>query len=256
MFYFLSKTLYILLMPITWLFLLMGGALLVRSERWRKRLLAGALIFLYVAANPYLSNRLMIWWEVPPTPIADLSSPYDVAVVLSGVTNNFKSPEDRVYLNKGADRIMHTVLLYKKGMVKKILITGGYTKLSGEWRSEARLMKEVMVLSGVPEADIMIEEQARNTRENAVFAAEMLKESFPGQRYLLITSAFHMRRSMGCFRKAGIEATPFSTDFYTIDPDMNPLTLLVPTEPAFATNYVLVHEIVGYIVYRLVGYAA
>ncbi|GAB4337623.1 MAG: YdcF family protein [Flammeovirgaceae bacterium] len=196
----------------------------------------------------------MIKWEIPATPLKDLKQQYEIGIVLSGVMNVHKSPYDRFYTNKGADRVLHTAMLYQKGIIKKILVTGNYTKLDGDVRDEAASMKELLLLCGVPDSVIIMEKKAKNTRENALYSAEIIQKNFPNAKILLITSAFHMRRSVACFEKVGLKVEPFSTDFYSIDLEINPMTIFVPSENSFMAFNKLVHEITGYLVYKLMGY--
>src|SRR5690349_7672274 len=138
-------------------------------------------------------------------------------------------PNDRVYFHKGADRVYHNVQLYKLGLIEKILISGGSGKLVGESRPEADKFKDAMLLMGVPDSVILIENQTRNTFESAVEVKKMLADfDYSDKECMLITSAFHMRRSMACFQKAGLNPTPFSTDFYSHKRDFYLDTLIIP----------------------------
>src|SRR5687768_13835290 len=112
MFFILSKTLFYLLMPITWIMGILIFGIFTKSEKRRKKLLITATVLLIFFGNQFLINELFLWWEVPPTPIAQLEQNYDVGVVLTGITNIEQRPRDRVYFEKGADRIMHALQLY------------------------------------------------------------------------------------------------------------------------------------------------
>ncbi|MDX2305707.1 MAG: YdcF family protein [Microscillaceae bacterium] len=256
MFFILSKTLDFFLMPVMWLLGIFMFALLTKSTRrrlWSLRLGLGLLLLL---SNPFVINVLFLWWEVPPTPMKDVKHTYDVGIILSGVTTSSKSPKDRAYTNKGADRLLHTLMLYRQGKIKKILITGGVVDIFGNVAiSEASQLANLLILSKVPKEDIILEEKSRNTRENALFTAKILKEKFPNKSYLLITSGFHMRRALGCFIKAEVYPVPFSVDFYSTDLKLSPMAF-VPSEKALFYWYILIHEVLGYVVYGLLGYTA
>jgi uncharacterized SAM-binding protein YcdF (DUF218 family) len=254
MFFILSKTLYYLMMPLIWVMGVLLLARFTRDERRRKRLLTVGVVLVWLLGNNFLVNEALLLWEIPPVPIASIEQPYDVAIVLTGITNSTKQPRDRTYFEKGADRIMHALQLYKAGKVKKILITGGSGSLNGQEGTESGDLASFLRIAGVPDQDIILETQSRNTRENAVFSANILREHFAGQRYLLVTSAFHMRRSAGCFQKAGIRADVFSTDFYTFERSFTPDKWLLPNEGAFGKWGTLIHEMVGYLVYKMIGY--
>jgi uncharacterized SAM-binding protein YcdF (DUF218 family) len=254
MFFILSKTLFYLLMPFTWIMGCLLYALFTRSEKRRKTFLLVTTVLLFVFGNSFFINEIFRLWEIPATPIAAIEKPYDVGIVLTGITSIDQTPKDRVYFEKGADRIMHTLQLYKMGKLKHILITGGSGNLVGSKESEAEELEGVLLMSGVPQKDITIENKSRNTRENAMFSAQILKTQFPGQSYLLITSAFHMRRSLGCFRQADVPVTVFSTDFYAKPRRFTPNHIIIPSEGALGKWYVLCHEVLGYLVYKVMGY--
>jgi uncharacterized SAM-binding protein YcdF (DUF218 family) len=242
-------------MPFTWVMVLLLLAIFLKNAVWKKRCLKSGVLAIYLFSNPLLTNSLMLLWEVPATPLNNIKEQYEVGIVLSGVMNVHKSPNDRFYTNKGADRVLHAAMLYQKGIIKKILVTGSYTKLDGDVRDEAASMKELLLLCNVPDSVIIMENKAKNTRENALYSAEIIQKDFPNAKLLLITSAFHMKRSVACFEKIGLNVTPFSTDFYTWDTDINPMSVLVPSENSFSSFNKLVHEITGYIIYKIIGYA-
>ncbi|MCU0354042.1 MAG: YdcF family protein [Cytophagales bacterium] len=255
MFFVLSKTLFYLLMPMTWIAGLLAYAWFAKSPTRKKRASKIAFILLLFFSNNLIVNEAIRWWEIPTVPIAELPK-HDIAVVLTGVTDTQREPKDRVYFSKGADRILHPLQLYKAGKVDKILISGGSGRLVSRQKdeSEAEELASVLKLAGVPDSAVVLENQSRNTRENATFSAKILKNRFPGKRYLLVTSAFHMRRAAGCFRKAGVPVTVFSTDFYGSPRKWTPDYWLLPSEGAIGKWSTLWHEWIGYVSYAVTGY--
>ena len=196
---------------------------------------------------------LFIKWERAPVPLKELED-YDVAIVLTGITRAYKSPHDRVYIEKGADRVLHTLQLYKTGKIKKIVISGGSGLLINKNKDvESENLKKIFLLGGVNEADLFLEDKSRNTHENAVFTAQLLKEKFPGQKYLLVTSAFHMRRAEACFRKEKVSFDIYPADFYTDDPDFY-YKDIIPSPRALVLWEILTREVSGFVVYKLAGY--
>jgi uncharacterized SAM-binding protein YcdF (DUF218 family) len=254
MFFILSKTLYYVCMPIIWVMGALLYARITKDQRRSKRWLTIGIVLIFLFGNGFLSNEALLLWEIQPTPITHLQQSYDVAIVLTGITNSTKQPRDRTYFEKGADRITHTLQLYKLGKVKKILISGGSGSLVGRGGTEAGDLYDLLRVCGVPKQDIILETKSRNTRENALFSAEILNKFFPGKRYLLVTSAFHLRRAEGCFQKAGIQADIFSTDFQTGERSFTPDKWLIPSEWSFGKWSLLIHEIVGYLTYKALGY--
>lgn len=257
MFFILSKTISYLILPVTMLAILLLLFLFSKRHGLKKWSLALFVTLFFLFTNPFLVGALMRWWEWPATPISELQEEYEAAIVLSGVTASGMEPTDRVHLHKGADRIMHTVQLYKLGKIRKIILSGGSGLLVGEQESsEANEMRKVMLISGVAEEDILLEEDSRNTYENATYSAKLLEESNISQdKLLLVTSAFHMRRSLGCFQQAGLQPEPYSTDFYTEYPaKYTPDSLLIPSGGALMNWTRLLQEWTGYIMYSLLGY--
>lgn len=271
MFYFFSKTLFYFLMPITWIFIFLVAAIFIK--KWRLKLLKIGILLLFIFTNPFLVNEVYLWWEIPPTPIKGVKN-YEIGMVLTGMSNAGKEPKDRIYAASGIDRLLQAVRLYKEGKIKKIMIVGMSEEISlttAEQKLPIRTYtyKAMLMDMCVQEEDIWIEPNSKNTYENAQLAAQFLEEnqsklnlpsnlssnsvSSPKQ-ILVITSAFHLRRAIGCFEKAGLQIDGFSTDFMANE-RKNTLTIfsLIPQEEALAKSAKIIHEIIGYVVYALTG---
>lgn len=254
MFFILSKILYYAIMPAVWLVGIGLWAVFTPRQTTRKKLCYWWLALLFIFTNEFLVNEMLLWWERPATPLTELHGNYDVAVVLTGMANSIAEPKDRVHLTQAADRIMHTVWLYRQGRVRHILISGGSGSLVAH-EAEALQLRELLTQTClVPDSVITLDTLSRNTRENALFSAKILQNKFPNQKYLLVTSAFHMRRSEGCFRKVGVDFTPFSTDIRAVPRRFTPDAWLVPSENALGKWHTIIHEITGYLTYKIVGY--
>ena len=255
MFFFLSKTLYYVLMPVSWISALLLAALFAKKPRLKKRMLRLAVVFFLFFSNPFLANEALLLLEVPPVPLQNVGN-YEAAVVLTGVQAKRTVPADRVYLDRGADRILHTVQLYREGKVHKIIISGGSGRLAGSEESEAAGLAKVFRLCGIPAQDLILEETSRNTHESAVLIRKIMQEKFPGTKCLLITSAFHLRRAAGCYKKEDIAFDGFSTDFYSHERTFSPDTLLIPSERALMHWHTIIKELTGILTYKVLGYAA
>jgi uncharacterized SAM-binding protein YcdF (DUF218 family) len=251
MFFFLSKTVSHLFMPltVTALCLLFG---LILKNKWGGRLRVAAMVLFLFFSNEFIANEVMAKWEVSAVPYRDFKQPFTYGILLTGVTHTDKQPADRVYFQHGADRVVHTVELYKRGIIRHIIVSGGTGRIIVKGRSEAHDIYKALVLMGVPPGHITVESASRNTRESAVAVSEILKHA-PGTA-LLITSAFHMRRSMACFKKCGVEVTAFSTDFYTHPRQFTPDVWLVPQPEAWVIWHKLFKEWIGIAAYRMAGY--
>jgi uncharacterized SAM-binding protein YcdF (DUF218 family) len=248
-FFLLSKLLLYALFPL-------GVWLLVRLARrpgWRRPMLGAGLTLALLGTNQALSNEALLAWELPPAPLRGLA-PHDAGVLLTGITQVRKSPHDRVYLNNGADRLTNALWLYRAGRIRRIIISGGSGAVGTVAHTEARDLYTLLRLAGVPRAHILLEERSRNTRENALFTKELLTRHPDIKSLVLITSAFHQRRALGCFRRVGLQATAWPADFRTTDRLPDPSYWLVPSPGAAGQWLLLAHEVAGYVVYKVLGY--
>jgi uncharacterized SAM-binding protein YcdF (DUF218 family) len=252
MFFLLSKVLDFLLLPTVWLLILLVMALLAPPPR-RRRWLVAALGLLAVSTNPFFVNELLLAWEPVPVALAALPRQADAAVLLTGITQGQKSPHDRVYLGPGADRFTSALWLCRAGRVRRIIVSGGSGAVQATAHTEADDLTTLLRLAGVPNAAIIREEKSRNTRENALFTKQLLA---PEQDTLiLVTSAFHQRRAMGCFAKVGLHPISFPAGYRSRDRRLVPEACLVPSPEALASFSLLVHEVAGWVVYKVLGYA-
>ncbi len=253
MFFVLSKVLNVLTNPLVLVFGFFLVSIFHRNKKWKKRFFWTAFSLLFFFSNDFISNEVMHAWEIPAVPYADVKKEYDWGIVLTGVTQNDKQPDDRVYFHRGADRVVHAVELYKRGIIKKIMISGGSGRLVTIERKEANEIFKVMVLMGVPEKDLAVENESRNTYESAVQVKELLQYG-SDHAYLLITSAFHLRRAEACFKKAGFRVDVFSTDFYTHPRYFSPDVLFIPKADSIMIWQRLFKEWTGMVAYKFAGY--
>ncbi len=255
MFYFLSKAIDFLIMPLSIVIFILIYSFVVKSDRRRKQAVGLVIILLLLASNSFLVLKAVNAWEHKFTNLDEVRETYDVGILLSGGLTTTSTPrQDHAALGNHGDRILQTYLLYKHGKIKKILITGASGDiLMARRRGETRQAAALLASWGVPAHDILFEEKARNTHENAVFSSRILNKMFPSGKYLLITSAFHMRRSTGCFEKMGIQTDPFPADFRG---GYNRFIIqkMVPDPDAFACFCMLWHEFVGLVAYKAMGY--
>ena len=255
MFFYLSQFLSFLLMPLTLVLLLLASGLLVRKKSLSKKLQAGGLVLLLFFSNQFIANQAMLAWE-PEFKMLDSLPEYELGIVLTGVTNLSKTAYDRTFFNKGADRATHAVQLYKLGKIKKILITGGQGLNPTNPNTEADLLRDFMLIAGVEAKDILIENEAKNTYQNAVFTKELLlQRGYDLQtESLLITSAFHMYRAKGCFDKVGLKTVTFPVDYYSHDPKFDLPILVYPDTSALVIWQKLFKEWLGLVMYKISGY--
>jgi uncharacterized SAM-binding protein YcdF (DUF218 family) len=254
MFFFLSKTLNYLTMPMVIIVLCFVAAAIIKKARWKKWLFRIGLGILLFCTNEFIANAVMSAWELPATRFDKIDKHYSWGILLTGVAKSKVEPRDRVHLSRGADRVTHTVQLYKMGFIKKVLISGGNGALLDVEEHEADELARAMVTLGVPRQDIVTEVKSRNTHESAVEVNKILNDSIPARECLLITSAFHMRRSKACFLKVGLKLDTFSADILSHKTLYKFDVLFVPKVEALMLWHTLVKEWTGITVYWLVGY--
>jgi uncharacterized SAM-binding protein YcdF (DUF218 family) len=252
MFFILSKVLNFLLMPLTWVVVALLYCVLGKNPKRQRKVLITTLVGLYILCNSFLANEVMHAWEVPAV-AEDKLETYDAGIVLSGMLT-YDMTLKKYQFSRGSDRLLQALILYKKKKIKKIVFTGGSGSITYSYIKEGILIRNFLLRMGIPPSDFFIESESVNTRENAVFTKPILDKEFPKGKFLLITSAYHMRRSLACFRKAGIEVTPYSTDResgprkYVFD------HLFIPDLSALQTWQTVIHESTGLLIYKLAGY--
>ena len=149
---------------------------------------------------------------------------------------------------------MQAVELYHKGKIKKIFLSGGSGFVNFQEWKESEKLYPLLVSCGVKAEDILMENNSRNTYENAVETAKELKSKNINGKYLLITSAFHMRRSLACFEKLNLTVDAYPVDARSGGPIYTPDRLFQPDAEALVAWDLLTHEWVGYAMYKLMGY--
>ncbi|WP_422362352.1 YdcF family protein [Reichenbachiella sp.] len=252
MFFILSKIAYWLIMPTSLLAWLIIFSILVKKDRYKKKLRWVAFGLFLFFTNPFIATVTINTWEPEALLYEEIDNTYTYGIVLSGITNPNRPPFDRVQFNKGADRIVHAIDLYKKGIIEKILITGGSGTLTFEGNKEAHALKGFALGSGIPQSDIIMEDKARNTRENAQFSKELISET--SDKAILITSAFHMYRARKCFEKVHLSVTPFPTDYYGRKLYYTPDDILIPSLYGLKIWTILTKEWIGIIAYKAAGF--
>jgi uncharacterized SAM-binding protein YcdF (DUF218 family) len=208
-----GKILYFFLSPFVWVFILVILTALAKTENKRKKLAGIALAILLFFSNPWLINNLQYPFHAPPMPMA-ASERYDVGIVLGGMTS-YDRVNKQGHFNMSSDRFIQTALMYKKGHIKKIIASGGQNGMFSEDNfMEADFIAKNLIDLGIPAEDIWIENQSKNTIENALFSKKII-DSNGGlkTKAVLITSAFHIPRATLSFEQAGIAVRPYPCAF-------------------------------------------
>lgn len=211
-----SKIIDLVLSPSALFFAALGlGFVLVLTPLTRlgKWLLALAVLGYFTTAvlpGGYLLVNLLE--ERFPQP--QLSRSIDGIIVLGGsFDTQVSAKRPQVALNQGAERLTEFVKLARVHPNAKLAFSGGIGLLSGRGMTEATLAKQFFAEMGLNVERIMFEDRSRNTSENAQLSYSLLQPQ--GQRWVLVTSASHMPRAMGLFRKAGWNIQAYPVDFLT-----------------------------------------
>jgi len=216
LFFVISKTVGYMLLPSNFLIGLgLFGAilLLTRFDRLGRRLMATALLLLAICAYSPLANFLLYPLE-QRFPKWDFSrGDPDGIIVLGGPLDADLSAAHGVPVISGAaDRIIGAATLAHRFPNARLVYTGGSPNLLHNDAKEADYATALLQGLGIPKSRLTMERQSRNTKENAEFTKEIVKPK-PGERWLLVTSAYHMPRSIGLFRKAGFKVEAYPVDW-------------------------------------------
>ncbi len=251
MFFYLSKIFQYLFSPTIWIIVLFGISIILKEEKTAKNLRIIAFIMLLFFSNPFIFYECMRAWEPEAKQKTEIKDHYDYGIVLTGMMT-YDAKYDRINFKSSVDRLLQALELYQEGIIDKIFISGGSGEVFNQKDKESAILKDFIIKLGIPDEDIVIETESKNTYENAVEARKILKPETKKDTYLLITSAFHMRRAEGCFKKQGFELDTYVTDRYAGKRKFTP-DLIVP-KPEILNNWtLLVHEVGGYIIYDISG---
>jgi uncharacterized SAM-binding protein YcdF (DUF218 family) len=236
-----------------------GAASVILAMLGRRRAamamgMAGTSI-LYLASLPPVSDALLRPLEMRYLPSAAI--PVSPAIVILGGAGQAKRPP-RIYpeTNAFGDRVAYGALLFRQGLAPRIVVTGGVIPLFSDLdQSEASINAEVLRLYyGIDSTSILLAEGSQNTREDAVRTRELFRAAGLPPEIILVTSAAHMPRACGVFRKMGFTVHPAPGDFHTTIPlGFKPISLLPEENALFQTWYAL-HEYLGYAIYKAKGW--
>lgn len=253
MFFVMSKILDFLLSPLIWIIILfLLGMVLYRRKSAKKLLIASLSMFLFFT-NSFISDEFIRMTEQPMIRL-DTSDHYDCGIVLGGGMVTIDRPMDRLIFQDNTDRMLQAVELYKKGNIRKILLSSGSGSLIFKDMYEGALIRRFLLDTGIPDRDILVDSCSRNTYENAVNSVKLLNDSLPSGRYLLITSALHMKRAQACFRAQKCETTAYPVSKITGDRRWEAAYLLIPETENLRQWERLLHEWFGYLTYKIKGY--
>jgi uncharacterized SAM-binding protein YcdF (DUF218 family) len=256
LFFALSKTIGIMLLPINFLIELgLLGALLLLT-RWAKvgrSLLVASTLLLALCGFTPVGNLLMYPLEsrFPPWD-ASHGAPDGIVVLGGGIDPDVSAAHGEAAFSSSGGRIISAAMLAHRFPNARILYSGGSANFVGDASArEADYAVKTFEGLGIAKERLIIERDSRNTFENAEFSKK-LADPKPGERWLLLTSAFHMPRSIGIFRKVGfaVEACPAD---WRLAGKVDLTHFSSQSEEGLQHANLAVREWLGLIAYRLTG---
>lgn len=251
-----SKFLSFLTQPLAWVALLLLAGLLSmqRRNKTSKRFFQSALLLLLLTGWQLPSDALLRHLENQSPAFAAQASleGFVGVIVLGGALERSKLWEHhpgQVALTSAAERMTVPVALLQKNPHLRLLFTGGEGNLKFEALTEADRAKIFFDSMGVPSDRVIYEAASRTTYDNAVLSAQIPSVD-THKRWLLLTSAYHMPRSLAVFQSAGWNVTPYPVDYRTANTtDFDDFNF----ERGVEKWHLALHEMFGYWAYRLSG---
>ena len=252
MFFVLSKTIDALLSPLSWAMLLLIAGLVRHRGQIPAWAPLGALAILGFFSVEPVSNALLRRLESSAQRTERRNVTYDAVILLGGMVEEraMQSSGMPAY-NEHTERLLATFDVLRSGHAKQAIITGGIVR-PGITVIEARVLASQLESWGIDHGRLLVEDHARNTRENAELSKQII-EAHHLKRLLLVTSAEHMPRALDCFNKVGLDPDTLPVDYRSYDPALSTGSL-IPRAGSLADSSAALRELVGRFIYRLVGY--
>lgn len=252
--FYLSKIFWFLVQPLNLSLFLLGFAILVGWLGWGKtRGFFAFFAFLILALSAWTSlGALMLGpleerFQRPPPP----DKVAGVIVLGGGFEGAINLARGGYDINSGGDRFLEAAVLARRYPAAKIVVSGGTGTLMLDGEGDADTSSKLFAALGIPASRLTLEPDSRNTFENVENIRKLVTPE-PDETWLLVTSAFHMPRSMGLFRKAAFPVVPWPVDFRTSGREGVGVLRDNPTD-ALATATMAIREWCGLIAYKFVG---
>jgi uncharacterized SAM-binding protein YcdF (DUF218 family) len=230
-----------------------------RFARAGRRLALTALVLLaFIGLTPF-GNAIIL-------PLEERFPPFDASrdaarsppagiICLGGALDTVVSTvRGEVALNEAAERMTAIAELARRYPQARIVFTGGSGRLIYDGVTEASLAARLFESFGIARERITLEDKSRDTDENARFTRDLVQPK-PDERWLLVTSAHHMPRSVGAFRAAGFSVEAFPVDYRTRGA-IDMLRFFSTVGDGLRRTDTAMREWVGLVAYRLTGRTA
>lgn len=255
MFFYLSKLFWIVAQPLNLIgILVLLGIVLGLLRLRRLGLLFSAAGFAVLALGAWTSLGALMLHPLEDRFSRPDPAPAEVAgiVVLGGGFEGAVNLARGGYeLNSSGDRFVEAAILARRYPSARVVVTGGTGTLVLEGEGDADTAPRLLEALGVAAERLVLERRSRNTHENALYTRELVTPQ-PGETWLLVTSAFHMPRSVGLFRKAGFDVVPWPSDYRTAGTET-----LGPAQDnvmdSLQNLHLAIREWIGLFAYRLTG---
>lgn len=255
MFFIASKVFWLVANPLSLAAILALAAFLLVLVRWRRTGAAAAgFCFLILGISGWTTTGALMLHPLEDrfSRPAALPERIDGIVVLGGGFEGAINLARGGYeLNASGDRFVEAAVLARRFPEARVLVTGGTGSLMLEGEGDAATAPRLLEALGVDRARLLLDNESRNTHENAVFS-KRLADPKPGETWILVTSAFHMPRSVGLFRKAGFPVVPWPADYKTAGTERFGFA----EDNVFDSTQntaVAIREWIGLLAYRLTG---
>jgi uncharacterized SAM-binding protein YcdF (DUF218 family) len=255
MFLVVSKVLWLIVQPTSIALLLVLIALVLGFTRFRKSaqlsLVLAALVLglsAFTSLGYVLIDPLENTFSRPATPPAEVAG---IIVLGGGMDTDVNTVRGGYEFNRSGDRFLEALRLAAAYPAARIVISGGGSVLTPDDEREAIAGARLFAAFGIPAERLVLEDASRNTEENALLTRDSLRPQ-PGETWLLVTSAFHMPRSVGLFRRAGFTIVPWPADYLSSGQEPFEVRISQPAENVSVTTMAL-REWTGLLVYWLTG---
>lgn len=214
------------------------------------------LAIFYLTGHSVLINELCLLWEPAPLVVSDTTQlvPASKVCVILGGYSGFDHTRNRVGFTEASERLFYPLQNILNHRIDTVILTGGSASIVMKKYYESNHIAKYLKGYGVNGNRIFIDAKSRNTYENAVETKKILDALKITEPVLLVTSAFHMRRSMGCYDKAGVKYIAYPVHYLgNATRDYNLEAWLIPSTGAMSTFQTLLREVVGMISYKITG---
>jgi uncharacterized SAM-binding protein YcdF (DUF218 family) len=255
MFFYLSKIFWFFVQPLNLaIFLVLAGLIVGLFGRWRLSIAGTLAAFLILMLSAWTSLGTLILGPLEERfqRPASLPERVDGIVVLGGgLEGAINLARGGYEMNSGGDRFVETAALARRFPDARILVSGGVGTILLKGEGDADTAPRLLTALGVAPERLILENKSRNTAENAQLSKKLVNPQ-PGENWLLVTSAFHMPRSVGLFRKVDFPVLPWPADYRTSGKDS--IGFLTDNETDALQNTTLaVREWIGLLAYWLSG---